>query len=115
MKRTLKKLFATALVAATLVLSLAPSVAVTAAGQTPRVNRRQRHQTVRIRRGVRRGSLTRRETQRLARQQARVRRHEARIKADGTVSRRERVSLTRHQNRASRNVYRQKHDRRRRN
>jgi len=111
MKRTLKKLFAAALAVTALVLSLAASATVTAAGQsTPRVNRSERRQTARIRRGVRNGSLTRRETRRLATQQARIHRHEARIKADGTVTKRERASLTRQQNRASRNIYRQKHD-----
>lgn len=114
MKRTLKKHFTAVLVVAAFVLSVAPAATVSAAGQTPRVNRRQSNQSARIRRGVRSGSLTRRETNRLVRQQSRVRRHEARIKSDGTVTRRERASLTRHQNRASRNVYRQKHDRRHR-
>ena len=115
MKRTLKKMSATALVVAALALSFAASATVTAAGQlTPRVNRREGRQTIRIRHGVRNGSLTRRETGRLARQQARIHRHEARIKADGQVTARERASLTRQQNRASRNIYRQKHDSQRR-
>ena len=115
MKRTLKRLSATALVVAALALSFAASTTVNASNQrTPRVNRREGRQTVRIRRGVRNGSLTRHETRRLVRQQARIHRHEARIKADGTVTARERASLTRQQNRASRNIYRQKHDSQRR-
>jgi uncharacterized protein HemX len=116
MKRTLKRLSAATLIVVVLALSLAGSATVTAAGQrTPRVNRREWRQTTRIRRGVRNGSLTRREAGRLTQQQARIHRHEARIKADGTVTARERASLARQQNRASRNVYRQKHDSQRRN
>lgn len=115
MKRMLKKLSATALVVAALVLSFAASATVTVAGQrTPRVNRREWRQTMRIRHGVRNGSLTRREAGRLARQQARIHRHEARIKADGRVTARERAGLIRQENRTSRHIYRQKHDRQRR-
>jgi hypothetical protein len=83
--------------------------------RTPEINRRERRQAQRLRRGVRNGSLTRRETERLAAQQARIRAHEARAKSDGTVTARERASIRRQESRASRNIYRQKHDRQRRN
>ena len=91
------------------------STLVYAAGQeTPGVNRRERHQSRRIREGVRNGSLTRREAARLYRQQNRIRRHERRVRADGTVTARERARLQRQENRASRNIYRKKHNWRRR-
>jgi uncharacterized membrane protein YebE (DUF533 family) len=78
---------------------------------TPSVDRREHRQQRRIRRGVRSGSLTRREALRLERQQARTRALEARAKSDGRVTARERARLQRRENRTSRHIYRQKHDR----
>ena len=89
------------------VLALGTTVS---AQQTPRVDRREHRQQTRIRRGVRRGSLTRREAARLERQQRRTRHIEAKAKSDGTVTARERARLRRRQNRTSRHIYRQKHD-----
>jgi hypothetical protein len=79
--------------------------------RTPEINRRERREVQRINRGVHNGSLTRRETRRLAAQQARIRAHEARARSDGKVTGRERASIRRQERRASRNIYRQKHDR----
>ena len=81
---------------------------------TPGVDKRQQIQKHRIGQGVRSGELTGRETVGLARQQGRVHRMERRAKSDGHVTGRERLRLHRAENRASRNIYRQKHDRRRR-
>jgi hypothetical protein len=80
--------------------------------RTPSIDRRERRQSRRIRSGVRSGSLTRRETARLAAQQARIRAHERHARADGVVTRRERASIQRQENRASRNIYRKKHNNR---
>ena len=80
--------------------------------RTPGIDRREARQSRRIRRGFRRGSLTRGEASRLAAQQARIRRHERRARADGLVTRRERMSIHRQENRASRNIYRRKHNNR---
>ena len=80
--------------------------------QTPGIDRRERRQSNRIRSGVNNGSLTRREARRLSAQQARIRAHERRARADGRVTARERISLQRQENRASRNIYRKKHNRR---
>jgi hypothetical protein len=82
--------------------------------RTPVINHRERRQVRRINRGVHNGSLTRRETGRLAAQQARIRAHEARARSDGRVTARERASIRHQENRASRNIYRQKHDSQRR-
>jgi hypothetical protein len=104
-------------VAVMAVVTLLSSVMVSQArgfsGQvTPGVDRRERRQSRRIRQGVRSGEITRREANRLARQQARIRRHERRAKSNGYVSARERRSLQRQDNRANRNIYRKKHNRR---
>ena len=85
--------------------------ATSLAQQTPSVDRREHRQQRRIRHGVKRGSLTRREALRLERQEARTRGAEARAKSDGRVTARERARLQRRENRTSRHIYRQKHDR----
>ncbi|MEK6325427.1 MAG: hypothetical protein AABN33_27620 [Acidobacteriota bacterium] len=84
------------------------------AQQTPSIDRREHRQQTRIRRGVRSGSLTRREAARMRRQQARTRAIEARAKSDGRVTARERAHIQRRENRTSRHIYRQRHDRQRR-
>ena len=76
------------------------------------INARERRQQQRIYQGVRSGSLTRRETYRLERQQVNLRRTEARYRrSGGGLSWRERRNLQRRENRTSRVIYRQKHDR----
>jgi hypothetical protein len=84
----------------------------TAAPQnTPGIDRREQRQQRRIRRGYRRGSLTRREAARLGRREARVNRAETRARADGRVTRGERRRLNRRLNRLNRNIRGQRHDR----
>jgi hypothetical protein len=114
--KTISKLTAVALlIAATLFSAAVITQARNMSGQTtPSVDRRERRQGRRIRHGVRSGSLTRREAGRVAAQQARIRRHERRAKADGRVTARERASIQRRENRASRNIYRKKHNNRNR-
>jgi hypothetical protein len=86
------------------------ALGINVSAQTPGVDRREHTQQRRIRRGVRSGSLTRREAGRLERQQRRTRHIEAKAKSDGTVTARERARLQRRENRTSRHIYRQKHD-----
>jgi hypothetical protein len=92
-------------------------VPITNAGNPPgqrtrSINRREARQSRRIGSGIRSGALTRRETARIAAQQARIRAHERHARADGVVTRRERARIQRQENRASRNIYRKKHNRR---
>jgi len=76
------------------------------------INNRQQNQRERIVNGVRSGELTYRETSRLAREQAQVRRMENRFRHSGDgLSNRERVRLQHEMNQSSRHIYRQKHDR----
>jgi len=79
--------------------------------QTVTIDQRQHQQAHRIVAGVNNGSLTVRETHRLARQQIHIRKLERNFKSDGHLSRAERLTLQRKQNRASSHIYRQKHDR----
>lgn len=70
----------------------------------------QRHQSARIRQGVKSGQLTRSEAKTLRAEHRENRRmaHEAR--ADGTVTPDERAALRESQMEASQNIYNEKHD-----
>lgn len=71
---------------------------------------RHENQRARIRHGIRDGSLSRGETVRLTRQQVRIGRAEARLRADGRLTRRERTRLRGRQRLASRHIYRARHN-----
>jgi len=83
---------------------------VQAGTKSPGVNKREHHQVKRIKQGAKSGELTKRETHRLAHEQARIRAKEARFKADGELTKRERANLHRDLNRSNRHIYNQKHD-----
>jgi len=105
----MKRLFTLMLFAALAAAAVNANVA-SANDSTPRVDRREVRQHVRIRQGVRSGELTRREAMRLRMGQRHVDRMELRAKADGRVGPRERMRLERAQNRQSRHIYRLKHN-----
>jgi hypothetical protein len=98
----------------TITLTLAMLVAFAAIAVahpvTPRVDRREARQELRIRHGWRSGELTRRETARLRAGERHIRRMEWRAKADGRVTPRERARLNRALNRESRAIRRLKHN-----
>ena len=75
------------------------------------INQRERRQQARIWQGYRSGDLTPREFRRLEREQAFIRRSEARARRDCNFTARERMRIQREQNRASRHIFRQRHDR----
>ena len=78
-------------------------------------NRSLKDENQRIRQGVRSGELTPRETARLEREKAHLRREAIRYRAnDGHIGPRERADLRRDNRRLDRSIYRQKHDRQRR-
>src|SRR5262245_61887926 len=80
------------------------------AQKTPVVDNRQKRQQRRIHRGVKSGTLTKKEAVKLEAGQAKTEVMEAKAKADGTVTRKERAKLQSQQNKTSRKIYRQKHD-----
>ena len=86
------------------------SVAGVALAHTPRIDRREVRQHVRIHAGVRSGSLTRGEAVRLRAGQRHVHRMERRAKADGFVTRHERRRINAAQNHQSRAIWRFKHN-----
>ncbi len=82
--------------------------------KTPVINHRQRTQQKRIAQGVKSGQLTRGETRRLERQQARIQRTKRRDKMmnGGKLTPKEKAHINRMQNRASKHIYRTKHNKR---
>ena len=89
--------------------SVSTSIA-SAHSSTPRVDRRQYAQHLRMRDGVRDGQLTPRERARLRSGQAHVRRLERRAIRDGSLTLRERRQLDRMQDRQSRRITRMRHN-----
>ncbi len=93
--------------------AIAAGSATSALAGTVRQERREARQTARIAQGARCGQLTRGETARLLRGQARVDRMEARALAnDGRIGPRERARIERAQDRQSRVIHRLRHNRR---
>lgn len=75
------------------------------------INNREQRQQKRIRRGIKSGELTAKETYKLEKQQYKLRRTEAKYRRSGNgLTWRERYKLQRQLNRSSRAIYRQKHD-----
>jgi hypothetical protein len=99
--------------AAIVALSLTP-IAAFAQTSTPGIDQHQQNQEQRIDKGISSGALTKPETQRLEQGQNRVNRMESKAKADGTVTKRERAKVHAAQNKQSARIYRQKHDKQRR-
>ena len=86
------------------------TVSAMAQSSTPRADKRQKAQRVRIADGRQDGDITNREAAVLNKEQRHVRRSERRAKADGEVTIREKARIERKQNRASRHVSRAKHN-----
>lgn len=91
-------------------------LSISAAAQTKSrpysINHREQRQQKRVRQGIKSGELTARETYKLEKQQAKLRRTEAGYRRSGNgLTPKERYKLQRQLNRSSRTIYRQKHDR----
>jgi len=97
-----------------IISSIVTTTAALAGIETPRVDQRQINQEHRIQQGIGSGRLTQGEANSLEAQQNRIDNAESRMKGDGVVTRGERLRLTHRQNKASRNIYRKKHNLRKR-
>lgn len=102
--KTVRMLFAVA------ALAMFTTAVASAHPATPRVDRREARQEMRIHEGMRNGQLTPREAARLQRGQRHVQRMERRAKSDGFVSLRERARLGHAQDRQSRRIMRFRHN-----
>jgi Spy/CpxP family protein refolding chaperone len=95
-----------------LVLSFAVSDFAQTKSRHYSINHREARQQRRIRQGIKSRELTAQEVYKLEKQQAKLRRTEARYRRSGNgLTWRERYKLQRQLNRTSRTIYRQKHDR----
>ena len=91
-------------------LLLAP-VSIHAEGtRTPVVNRRERRQRRRIRRGVKSGQLTKDEAKGLRKEETQIRQEKREMKSDGNVTPEERKQLNQDLNKTSHDIYQEKHD-----
>ena len=79
------------------------------------VKQTAKNQHHRIKKGVKSGELTKKETVNLAKDQKEIRRDVRAARADGKVTRSERKSIKQDQRQASRKIYRKKHNNRDRN
>jgi len=79
---------------------------------TPRVTHRQINQQARIKQGVKSGELTKGETRKLEREQAKIQHDKKVAKSDGKITPQERRKIIREQNKANRDIYRLKHNKR---
>lgn len=78
--------------------------------KTPRGSKRMDIQKTRIKRGVKSGSLTKKETARLRNQRKNIKSNAKDAKSDGKVTVKERRSLRRNLNKSSKSIYRAKHN-----
>ena len=90
--------------------SVLTSTNLRADDRKPSIDRREHHQQVRIRQGIRSGELTRAEARRLEAEQARIRVDE-RFAKRGDFTPEERRRIQNELNKASRDINKQKHDR----
>ena len=95
----------TAALAMAVVLTLAAAPA-----SADRIDQRQYNQDMRIEQGLRDGSLTRYEAEKLRAEQDRIRAMERQAERDGKVTREERARLEAAQNQASRHIFQERHD-----
>ncbi|NOT60424.1 MAG: hypothetical protein HOP19_09390 [Acidobacteria bacterium] len=95
--------------------ALAQTPAPTPGTKTPVVKQRQKNQQRRIGQGVASGELKAGEVKKLEQQQQEVNQMKHEAKADGTVTGAERKDILKEQNQTSRQVYRAKHNNRKRN
>ena len=82
--------------------------------KTPKINKKQKNQLSRIEQGVKSGELTKRETKRLLKQEAKLQKQKKIAKSDGVVTKRERAKLNKEANKLSAKIYKQKHDKQKR-
>jgi Ni/Co efflux regulator RcnB len=96
------------------ILGTALSAGTIATANAATINRREHHEQVRIRQGIKSGELSRKEAARLEKEQAKIRVDERFARKNG-VTPKERARLEKELNRASKDIHRQKHDNQNRN
>lgn len=80
------------------------------AQKTPRGKNRVTRQNKRIKQGVKSGSITKKESAKIAKQRKHLKKSTKRAKADGKVTAKERRKLRGQLNRSSKTIYKSKHN-----
>lgn len=83
--------------------------------KTPGVTKRQKNQAKRVRHGVKKDSLTKRETRSIVKDAKEIQQDKVAAKTDGTVTGAERKEIHQDMNQTSRKIFRKKHNSRTRN
>ena len=99
---------------ATMAFAILLAGAAWARPHDPVVKERERNQHARIHQGVKSGELTHAEAKHLRHEQKAIHREEKDFKADGKLTKGERRKLHHDQDKASRDIYREKHNDRKR-
>jgi uncharacterized membrane protein YebE (DUF533 family) len=89
---------------------LANTASIIAQTATPAIRKTAKEERTRIKEGAASGELTKRETRKLAAEQAAIHQEVKAAKADGVVTREERKDIKQDQRKASRRIYKNKHD-----
>lgn len=90
--------------------ALAATALTTLPASADEIDRRQANQISRIQQGVRDGSLTRNEANRLIEEQKRIAEMERRAERDGRIDRNEKAAIDRAQDNASQHIRQERHD-----
>lgn len=85
-------------------------LAASVTAEARRMDKREGRQESRIRQGVKSGELTRGETKRLIKGQAKVHRMEHKAEVDGTITAEEKVRIEQAQDHQSKKIFRAKHN-----
>jgi hypothetical protein len=115
MKKMTTILFTLALSLGLTTFALGQTPTPTPGTKTPVIKQRQKNQQRRIAQGVASGELKAGEVKILENQQQQVNQMKQEAKADGTVTGAERKDILKEQNQTSRQVFRAKHNNRKRN
>jgi tellurite resistance protein len=82
--------------------------------KTPKINKKQKVQVEKIKQGVKSGELTRYETKRLIKQEAKLQKNKKIAKADGVITPKEKKQLRKEIRKLDAKIYKQKHDKQKR-
>lgn len=99
----------------TILLFFASAFLLAQSTTTPKINKKQKNQITKIEQGVKSGELTKHETKKLAQQEAKLQIHKKIAKSDGKVTAKERKELNKEARRLDAKIYKQKHDKQKRN
>jgi hypothetical protein len=82
--------------------------------KTPKLNAKQKTQLTKIKKGVKSGELTKKETKNLLKQEQKLQKHKKIAKSDGVVTKKERARLNAEARKLDVKIYKQKHGRQKR-